>query len=266
MIKLRDITQEYLRSVPLAMQNEKSDLFFEEEEQQASQDSKITQDIKKGQLTAAHISNLNKREATEIIFTKIFSKSHKLREALQTEKEPVLDLYSWQDLNLIAGQQKSPEKNVLQSLKRTQTLAGECAMATQIVNPTTNPATIATKQKCTQVMLKDKATTQKIGEKLANIQQGEGKRLAFWQKDHVLEHPMYKKEIKGFYFKRLGLGKYNQSGFALQLGKFWRDFLLNKMLVCITVLTLLGMVSVIFSPKVKRRKRDGFSSTLYIPS
>ncbi|MEM7174229.1 MAG: hypothetical protein AAF380_03185, partial [Bacteroidota bacterium] len=242
MIKLRDIAQEYLRSVPLAVDNKADDLFFEEEEQHDAQDKALRQDINKGELSATHIPDLNKRESAEIIFTKIFSKSNKVKEVLKAEKEPVLDLYSWQDLNLIAGQPKSPEKNILQSLKRTKTLVGECVMATQIVNPSTNPDTITTKQKCTQAMLKDKATTEKIGEKLANIQQDEEKRLAFWKKDHVLEHPMFKKEVKKFYFKRFGLAKYNQSGFALQLGKFWSDFLLNKMFICTIVLCFFSVL------------------------
>lgn len=242
MIKLRDIAQEYLRSIPLATESKADDLFFEEEEQHDTQDRELRQDINKGGLTTAHIPDLNKRESAEIIFTKIFSKSHKVKEVLQTEKEPILDLYSWQDLNLIAGQPKSPQDNVLQSFKRTQTLVGECVMATQLVNPTTNSETITTKQKCTQAMLKDKAITKKIGEKLANIQQDEEKRLAFWKKDHVLEHPMFKKEVKKFYFKRFGLAKYNQSGFALQLGKFWSDFLLNKMFILTAMSTLFYIV------------------------
>ena len=246
MIKLRDITQEYLRSIPLETNHKAEDLFFETEEQHDAQNSALRQDINKGGLTSTHIPELSKKESAEIIFTKIFSKSHKVKEALQTEKAPVLDLYSWQDLNLIAGQQKSPEKNVLQSLKRTKTLVGECAMATQIVNPSTNPDTITTKQKCTQAMLKDKATTEKIGEKLANIQEGEAQRLAFWKKDHVLTHPMFQKELKKFYFKRFGLAKYNQSGFALQIGKFWSDFLLNKMFILTTLYILLETFIVLF--------------------
>lgn len=245
MTKLRDIAQEYLRSVPIATDNKASDLFFEEEEQNNAEQNALRKDINKGTLTAAHIPDLNKRESAEIIFTKIFSKSQKVKEVLQTEKEPVLDLYSWQDLNLIAGQQKSPEKNVLQALKRTKTLVGECAMATQLVNPSTNPQTITTRQKCTQAMLKDKATTEKIGEKLANIQEGETQRLAFFKKDHVLTHHVFKKELNKFYFKRFGLAKYNQSGFALQIGKFWSDFLLNKMFICIAMLILVLTIGVL---------------------
>ncbi|MEM9569464.1 MAG: hypothetical protein AAF900_00705 [Bacteroidota bacterium] len=242
MIKLRDIAQEYLRSIPIATDHKASDLFFEEEEQNNAEQQAMRQDINKGKLTGAHIPDLNKKESADIIFTKIFSKSHKVKEMLQTEKSPVLDLYSWQDLNLIAGQQKSPEKNVLQSLKRTKTLVGECAMATQIVNPSTNLETITTKQKCIQAMLKDKATTKKIEEKLSNIQQGEAQRLAFWKKDHVLTHPMFKKELNKFYFKRFGLARYNQSGFALQLGKFWSDFLLNKMFITSFLFMLLTLL------------------------
>ena len=225
MLTLKNISTEYLRSFA---NEEKDEMDEEEREAMREKDEQtLKTKLKKGTIRLKALTQLNEREKAEIVMKRLFHKSKKLQQELKREDEAVLDPYSWQDLNLLSGNVKTPDKSVLNRLKYTQTAAGGCAMATQFVNPHTDVEAIQKKQATTDFLLKKKKVTEQLRKQVSKIAEGEGVRLSLWRRNNTLNHPQYKKALRGFYFKQFGLQKYNTSPWMMQLSKFWRDFTLH---------------------------------------
>ncbi|MEM9737869.1 MAG: hypothetical protein AAF770_02110 [Bacteroidota bacterium] len=225
MIKFADIEQEYLRS--FIAEEEKNP---QEQENLLNKKSSIEETIRKGALSIDDVVPISQRRQAAIGMSKILSQSKQLQKKLAQEKEAVLDQYSWQDLNLIAGNTTTPSKSILNRIKKTHTTIGGCVMATQIVNPTTNKKEIDSKQKVTQFLLDNTEVTNKIDESIQEVATSEALGLSLWEQDNHLTHKEYKKELNYFYYHRFGLQNKNTSAWLLQLKKWWKDIWLHPIL------------------------------------
>ncbi len=221
MATLKSIVQEYLRSFPVSKVTEKIN-------KKKKQDQKLQAivNMSQGKVSLDHLELLNERERAEVVF-KIFGKSDVLTTTLAKQKNPVLDEYSWQDFNLIAGNVKNPEKNALADIRRTHTTTGGCVMATQMVNPSTDIKYLKDKQATTKFLLDNEEVSNKINSHLKTVAKSEAIGLSLFKKDNHLTNRIYKKELNGFYYGKGHSSGANMSTGFLQIGKLWKDLCLH---------------------------------------
>ena len=148
-------------------------------------------------------TGLAPRKTAMLTFAQL-KKSRLLEESLEQNKN-VLDFYSWQDLDLLCGNQATPDKNLHAKIDRTVTTLGKCVLATQLVSPSTTQEEIAKKQEITKVLCEDAELKDNLGEALSQIKKGEDKRTSLWGKSSPLEHEIYNEELQNEFYS-LGLG------------------------------------------------------------
>ena len=214
MTKLKNIAEEYLHSLPI-------------EDKKARSSVKIAKLLKKGKLRKGYLGEVSEREAASLLFDKILPKSQQLQSALAREESPVLTEESWRDFNLLKGSMTTPEKSLLNDIKRTRTNAGDCVLATELVNPHTSLTAIRNKQATVATLLKNKETAQVVDKGMVRVQRREKVRLTHWSKTNELSHTLYRKALNGFYYGRIFPKRFNSSLIALQLRKWLGDFRLN---------------------------------------
>ena len=98
-------------------------------------------------------------------------KKSKLLEESLSENKNVLDFYSWQDLDLLCGNQATPDKNLHAKVNRTVTSLGTCVLATTLVSPSTEQEEIVKKQEITKVLCEDAELKENLGAALARIKE-----------------------------------------------------------------------------------------------
>ena len=227
MVKLQEIAREYLQSIPFGTTKEEQD------------EQSIKEALAQGKVKAGYLKKLHKRELTELVFNEVLTQSERLRVKLSREKTPILEPESWRDFNLLRGSTTAPEKSVLNRIKRTRTIAGECVFATELVNPYGSVEAIRDKQEVVKALIENKSASMAIDKSLGQIAKREGTCLSHWGKEHELNHPVYKKELKPFYYATPQLRRFNRSSRALQIQKVFSDFWLNPMLGLIFSMLLL---------------------------
>ena len=222
MLKLEDIAEEYLHSFS-----------FEENGKKREKGSKeIQQLLKRGAVQRGYLGKVSQREGASLMFSKVLPKSEQLKAALAREETPVLAKGSWRDFNLLRGSTTTPEKSLLNDIKRTHTVAGDCVLATELVNPHTSLSAIHSRQATVTALLEDKQANEVIDQGLAGIAKREKVRLTHWNRTNELTHPIYRKELNAFYYKwRIFPKGLNRSSIALQIKKFFHDLWLNPMII-----------------------------------
>ena len=129
------IAEEYLRSLKQGVSANSTIADIDRDEEGINF---ATKKDKKWESTA-----LTSRKTAILTFVQL-EKSKLLEESLEKNKN-VLDFYSWQDLDLLCGNQANPDKNLHAKIDRTVTTLGKCVLATQLVSPSTAQEEIAKK-------------------------------------------------------------------------------------------------------------------------
>ncbi len=243
MLKLQEITEEYLASFA-GEEKKKNSSNQKPKEKEAPKSlwerilSTITRGATDKQVSVHDLEPLSTREQTAITLNTLFPQSETLQKELAREQEPVLSKTAWQDFSLLCGNKSTPEASVLNALKKTQTTAGACVMATQLINPHTDRHLIEEKQQVVRLFNKETELQNNVDKALQKIKQGEATRLSLWKEDNPLCHKAYKKSLNRFYFFDLPvLRSLSGSMFALQLWKMLTDLFINR--VSLTFLMIL---------------------------
>jgi DNA mismatch repair protein MutS len=142
------------------------------------------------------MSPLSKREKTRLTLAQL-SSSDKLATNLDQDCE-VLGVHDWKDLNLISGNQETPDQHLLRRIDRTTTTAGKCVLATELVSPTRSLSTLEDKQQVTQALQKAPEVVDKLDKELKNIKDSENIRCHLSKAENVLTHPKYKDNLESF--------------------------------------------------------------------
>ena len=269
MIKLKDLAEEYLASFPIEMeQDNDDDDDFGHQEDKGETDKAFANKIKKGRLSFEDLEKMPEREKAYLTLTKVFPRGKKIKRELQREEEPVLDSYSWYDLSLIRGNAATPDKCLLNAMKRTKTAAGSAVMASHLINPHADVEEIKKKQAITEALGANEKAKEALGEEIDRVAENESTRLSFWKDKIVLRQPEYKKELDSFYFKRFGLASKNTSKWMLQFSKFFKDYCIHFgllwALIGIVSVKILTLSSSNFREAGKEMYPDGLFKRIYL--
>ncbi|WP_221179619.1 MutS-related protein [Candidatus Cardinium hertigii] len=116
---------------------------------------------------------------------------------LETDVE-LLNNNAWTDLILFCGADSHPAHHLLSRINRTATVVGECALATLLVTPTSDIATLANRQQTVQWLLAHPACLTDLKQSLEAYHNVEQRLLSFWT--HT--DPLATKEYQAYMNRR----------------------------------------------------------------
>ncbi|AXI24316.1 MutS domain V [Cardinium endosymbiont of Sogatella furcifera] len=135
----------------------------------------------------------------------------------------ILNNNVWTDLMLFCGGASNPAHHFLSRINRTTTVLGECALATLLVTPTRDIATLCNRQRTLQVLLEDTTCLTALKQSLEAYQKVEESLLSLWT--HT--DPLYTHAYKDYMHKRFlsNDAATNKIARKLNLRIFFRNFL-----------------------------------------
>lgn len=199
------IAEEYLRSLKQRSEENGSIADMDSDEED------IGVAAKKGKKWASKA--LTPRTTAMLTFAQL-ERSKLLEESLEKNKN-MLDFYSWQDLDLLCGNQATPDKNLHAKVNRTVTTLGTCVLATTLVSPSAEREEIIKKQEITKVLCDDAELKENLGAELARIKEDEAKRASLWSKSSPLKHEKYNDELQALFYKMCIFRKKGGNGLTI---------------------------------------------------
>lgn len=160
----------------------------------------------------------------KVIFTNILTKSTEISK-LQQEMEPMLNEYAWNDLKIFYGTSTDPRYHLMSRINRTTTVLGEAALATLLVTPTSNLATLRERQHIIKSLLSNHEELEILKNNLKIYQDAEQSMISFWTATDPLYSKEYVKYMEDKFYAK-GTNASNKSVGWLEFKKrFFRDFL-----------------------------------------
>ncbi|MEM9569447.1 MAG: hypothetical protein AAF900_00615 [Bacteroidota bacterium] len=193
------IAEEYLRS------------FKQEQDGIKEMDEKVVVPSKKKK---KWVSKVLMPRATAILTFAQLEGSKLLEESLAQSKN-TLDFYSWQDLDLLCGNQATPDKNLHAKIDRTVTTLGKCVLATKLVSPSTAQEEIVKKQQIIKVLYEDAELRKNLGAELSRIKEDEAKRASLWSKSSPLKQDKYTGELQALFYRLYFFKRKEGSGLTI---------------------------------------------------
>jgi DNA mismatch repair protein MutS len=99
------------------------------------------------------------------------------------EPSKILDLQTWQDLEILCGPQSNPTLYLAAKVDRTVTEVGKATLFKKIVQPTADIQKLITQQKITHELLKNESLFNELNTKLEPLKTPESAILSFWKED-----------------------------------------------------------------------------------
>lgn len=117
---------------------------------------------------------------------------------IPTESGGILSNNVWADLMLFCGGSSNPAHHFLSRINRTATVLGECALATLLVTPTSDIATLSNRQRTLQLLLEDSTCLADLKQSLASYRKVEQNLISLW----TYTDPLYTHAYRNYMHQR----------------------------------------------------------------
>ncbi|MGI2298760.1 MutS-related protein [Candidatus Cardinium hertigii] len=111
---------------------------------------------------------------------------------IPTDNGSILNNNAWTDLMLFCGRPNNLAYHFLSRINRTTTVLGECALATLLVRPTSDIATLTNRQQTLQLLLENPTCLTRLKQTLASYQTVEQRLISLWTHTDPLYTQAYK--------------------------------------------------------------------------
>lgn len=179
-----------------------------------------TQEVKAHETRSVHLDEKKKRE---VVFNSIFTQSEDY--ALTQEKmAPILNKYSWGDLNLFYGTTSTPGYHLMNRLNRADTLLGEGVLATMLVTPIRNIKVLKARQRIIQTFLGHQEVVSELKSSLQHYQKAEESLFSLWTPTDPLYTKDYQKYMDDYFYSKNNPASNKSAGWLEFKKRFFRDF------------------------------------------
>ncbi|WP_243519018.1 hypothetical protein, partial [Candidatus Cardinium sp. cBcalN1] len=198
------ISRNYLRSFPILLADA----------------SVLVSKTMKETMRQTHNIKLAETTQRKIVLRTIFSE---IAANSSSPDSAILNDNAWTDLILFCGGSSNPAYHLLSRINRTNTVLGECALATLLITPTSDVATLSNRQKTLQLLLEKSACLPVLKACLADYRKVEQCLFSLWT--HT--DPLYSHAYKTYMNKRFLSANpaINKKTSKLNLRIFFRNFL-----------------------------------------
>lgn len=180
-----------------------------------------TQEVKAHETQSVHLDEKKKRE---VVFNSIFTKS-KDYTLTQEKMAPILNKYSWGDLNLFYGTTSTPAYHLMNRINRADTLLGEGVLATMLVTPSSNIQELKKRQRIIQAFLGHQEVVSELKSSLQYYQKAEESLFSLWTPTDPLYTKDYQKYMNDYFYSKNDPAANKSAGWLEFNKRLFRDFL-----------------------------------------